>query len=66
MPDYPLDDLREARHARDKAEALVTELVVEARRKGYSWERIAQILGVTRSGAWQRYGKDVDPHPPAS
>ena len=60
MPDYPLDDLREALHSRDKADALVTELVVEAKRRGYSWEQIAQVLRVTRSAAWQRYGPKVE------
>jgi hypothetical protein len=30
--------------------------VAEARRYGCSWAEVADLLGVTRASAWQRYG----------
>ncbi len=66
MPDYPLDDLREARQQRDCIEATITELVRIARGKGYSWARIAQTLRMSGPGAWARYRHLEEPHRPTS
>jgi DNA-binding XRE family transcriptional regulator len=59
MADYPLEDLREARQERDRAEELVVELVGVCRGLGYTWERIASALGVTRQSAWERYAGKI-------
>lgn len=60
MADHTLDDLREARENVEMAEAEVLELVQAARDLGYSWEKIAQALGVTRPAAWERYHQQVE------
>jgi hypothetical protein len=36
------------------------DLVAQARTQGCSWAQIADLLGVTRASAWQRFGQ----HPP--
>ncbi len=48
----------------EEAEARVGAAVAEARRQGYSWAQVADLLGVTRASAWQRYagsGQQQDP-----
>ena len=64
MPDYPLDDIHEARtelaRLTTRLEAQLRELVAIARDKGYSWEDIGRALGVARQNAWERYGPKVE------
>lgn len=46
------------------AEDLLRRNVTVARKAGASWERIGAALGVTRSAAWQRYGKPASTRVP--
>jgi len=39
-------------------EARVVGGVADARAQDYSWAQIGDLLGVTRSSAWQRFGGD--------
>jgi predicted transcriptional regulator len=44
-------------------DARLGAMVVDVRRDGCSWAGIADLLGVTRAGAWQRYaGGDLNQH----
>jgi len=55
-------DLREIAEAADAVrvdEARLTEAVQVARARGYSWNRIAVALGVSRQAARQRYADKV-------
>jgi hypothetical protein len=38
-----------------QAEARLPRAVADARDQDYSWAQIADLLGVTRASAWQRY-----------
>lgn len=40
-----------------QAEQRLTQLVNNARTDNYSWAEIADLLGITRSSAWQRYAR---------
>ncbi len=40
-----------------QAEKRLTQLVNDARADNYSWAEIADLLGITRSSAWQRYAR---------
>ncbi len=39
----------------EEAETQVPKAVADARDQEYSWAEIADLLGVTRASAWQRY-----------
>jgi hypothetical protein len=39
-----------------EAESRIEAAVGHARHQEYSWAEIADLLGVTRASAWQRYG----------
>ena len=45
-----------ALEARDRADALVSALVAQAREDGMTWEQIGDLLGVSRQAAHKRYG----------
>jgi len=60
MGAYELNDIREFRDERDRADNDLDHAVARARAKGDSWEKIAQALGVTRQSAWERYGPKVE------
>jgi hypothetical protein len=47
--------LEAAQRLRHAAEALVAELVAEARRKGATWSDIGETLGVSTQAAHQKY-----------
>lgn len=47
--------LETAQRLRHAAEALVAELVAEARRKGATWSDIGETLGVSTQAAHQKY-----------
>jgi hypothetical protein len=49
----------------DQAQARLPRAVDDTRDQGCSWAEIADLLGVTRASAWQRYaGHDPrQPHP---
>ncbi len=38
-----------------QAERRLPQAVADARDEGYSWAEIADLLGVTRASAWQRF-----------
>ena len=42
-----------------QADRRLTQLVADARNKNLSWAEIADLLGVTRSSAWQRYAHQL-------
>lgn len=55
------EDLRaiaEAADAVQRDEARLREAVERARARGWSWNRIAVALGVSRQGARQKFGRD--------
>ncbi len=57
-----ISDLAAIAEAADMArrdDALITDRVAAARRRGHSWNRIAIALGVTRQAARQRFGGKV-------
>lgn len=51
-----------------QAQDRLPQAVAEARDQEYTWAEIADLLGVTRASAWQRYaGRTTQhrtPHPP--
>lgn len=49
-------DLLELERVRQQAEVALAEAVKAQRRAGFSWQAIADGLGVTRQSAWQRFG----------
>jgi hypothetical protein len=57
-----LSDLRAVAEAADQVrrdEAIVTERVAAARARGWSWNRIAVALGVSRQAARHRFADKV-------
>ena len=47
----------------DEATRRLSGAVAQARVQGYSWAEIADLLGVTRASAWQRYAGRVNNDP---
>lgn len=41
----------------DLAHQTLAELVAQARRMGFTWQQIGDILGVSRQAAFQRFGQ---------
>lgn len=41
----------------EEAKTRVGAAVTEARSQQYSWAQVADLLGVTRASAWQRYSR---------
>ncbi|HTI77160.1 MAG TPA: DUF3887 domain-containing protein [Mycobacterium sp.] len=56
-----LELVRAAHEVQDRAEALMTAAVQEAREGGRTWQEIGEVLGISRQAAFQRYGKPIDP-----
>jgi DNA-directed RNA polymerase specialized sigma24 family protein len=49
----------------EEAKSRVAQAVADARDQEYSWAEIADLLGVTRASAWQRYaGRTEKNHTP--
>lgn len=42
-------------------EKIISGAIQRARDQGASWKEIGDILGISRQGAFQRYGKPIDP-----
>lgn len=57
----PLERLGVAVRVESTASALVVAAVGAARTQGVAWQRIGEVLGVTRQAAFQRFGKPIDP-----
>lgn len=55
-----LPELSEAVDQRADWDARVTARVIAARAQGESWELIAEVLGVSRQAAWERYARIAD------
>jgi predicted transcriptional regulator len=47
----------------DEATRRLSGAVARARGQDYSWAEIADLLGVTRASAWQRYAGRTDDDP---
>ena len=62
-----LERLPRVAAAADQVEAALALWVGEARRRGASWARVGEALGMTRQAAWERFastsgaGRDVAP-----
>jgi hypothetical protein len=56
-----LELVRAAHEVQDGADALMAAAVQQARESGRTWQEIGDVLGVSRQGAFQRYGKPIDP-----
>lgn len=46
-----------------EADRRLPAVVADAREEGCSWAQIADLLGVTRASAWQRYAGVTRAHP---
>jgi len=42
-------------------EKIISGAIQRARDQGASWKEVGDILGISRQGAFQRYGKPIDP-----
>lgn len=49
-------DLLELENLRSAVESAMRYAVIQQRGAGFSWQAIADGLGVTRQSAWQRFG----------
>ena len=49
-----------------EAERRLGAAVADARGQGCSWAQIADLLGVTRASAWQRFAGQAEATPPAT
>jgi hypothetical protein len=38
-------------------ETQIIELVIQARKEGYSWSKIGEFLSINKQAAWERYSK---------
>lgn len=56
----PLRDLADLVHARRSIDEQITSTIAAARKAGISWGYIAEILGVSRQAARQKYDELVD------
>lgn len=57
----PEHALAAARALRPLADEALRALVGVARQRGASWQRIGDVLGITRQAAFQRFGSPIDP-----
>lgn len=55
--DDPAEGLRAVRALRTIADRLEALHVEHARSRGWSWQQVAEALGVTRQAVHKRYGK---------
>jgi hypothetical protein len=53
------DDLANLCRLRATIEEAIDTAVVGIRESGYSWTALGEVLGITRQGAFQRYGPRV-------
>jgi hypothetical protein len=54
--DLRLDKLTDRKRAADRAEIEVSEAAISARLGGATWEEIGLVLGISKQGAFARYG----------
>lgn len=58
------DDLRKLRLARHRANHEIdmqeSQVIAMIRAKGFTWEDIAERLGLARQAAWERYGRKIE------
>jgi hypothetical protein len=60
----PMITLQAARSLREAAEDLEIAAVHDLRRTGITWTQIGALYGMTKQGAQQRFGTDVQPPAP--
>jgi hypothetical protein len=60
----PMTTLQAARSLREAAEDLEIAAVHDLRRTGITWTQIGALYGMTKQGAQQRFGTDVQPPAP--
>jgi DNA-directed RNA polymerase specialized sigma24 family protein len=51
-----IEEVADARKAALIAEANLRGVIALARSEGYSWQAIAEALGVSKQAAWERFG----------
>lgn len=56
-----IETLSELRNLENEVRAATQAAVDACRDEGFSWDEIAQRLGVTRQSAWERYGRRTAP-----
>jgi hypothetical protein len=56
----PAEGLRAVRSLHELADRLETLHVERARRLGWSWQQVADALGVSRQAVHKKYGKRFD------
>jgi len=57
--EHPAEGLRAVRALRELADRLEALQVERARDLGWSWQEIADALGVTRQAAHKKYGRRI-------
>jgi hypothetical protein len=58
-PNDPVLGLRASQALRRLAERVEANQVAAARAKGWSWQQIGDVLGITRQSAHAKYGKEL-------
>ncbi|CAN5349402.1 ClpX C4-type zinc finger protein [soil metagenome] len=53
-------DMARIAGSRDQVEEAVMDRVQRLRRRGVTWARIGESLGMTRQSAWERFSTDSD------
>ena len=53
------EDLRVAQRAAEEAESNLVAAIANMRRRGWSWQRIGEVLGTSRQAAWERFHRRV-------
>lgn len=58
--DELLADMARIAASRDQVEEAVMDRVQRLRRRGVTWARIGESLGISRQSAWERFSTDAD------
>jgi hypothetical protein len=53
-----LNAIADARHAVERAQSQLAEVVRGAHESGISWSTIGNVLGVSKQATWSRYAKE--------
>lgn len=56
VADRDIDSLTGLAQLRGEVDAVICSTVTQLVAQGYSWAQIGRVLGMTRQGAFQRYG----------
>jgi len=55
-----IEDLRVAQRAAEEAESNLVAAIANMRRRGWSWQRVGEVLGTSRQAAWERFHRRVE------